>query len=166
MSLSVSLLILEITVYWLIEMFTLLTHRGWVTQICIGNLTIIGWDNGLSPGRRQAIFWTNAGILLISPLGTNFSKILIEIPKFSFKKMCLKVSTAKWCPFCLGLNVLRLWYSQMTLVLFTRDVMLGKLCRITWKIPISWTLLMFTGYVIIVPSWKKACDWEAGHIVL
>ena len=50
-----------------------LTHWGWVTHICLGNLTIIGSDNGLSPGRRQAIIWTNAGILLIGPLGTNFS---------------------------------------------------------------------------------------------
>ena len=25
-------------------------------------------DNGLSPGRRQAIIWTNVGILLITPL--------------------------------------------------------------------------------------------------
>ena len=35
-------------------------------------------------GRRQAIIWTNAGILLIGPLGTNFSEILIEIHIFSF----------------------------------------------------------------------------------
>ena len=40
-------------------------------------------------GRRQAIIWTNAGILLIGTLGTNFSKILIEILTFSFKKMYL-----------------------------------------------------------------------------
>ena len=45
-------------------------------------LTIIGSDNGLSPGRRQAIIWTNAGILLIGPLGTNFSEILIGIQTF------------------------------------------------------------------------------------
>ena len=32
---------------------------------------IIGSDNGLSPVRRQAIIWTNAGILLIGPLGAN-----------------------------------------------------------------------------------------------
>ena len=32
-----------------------LTHRGRVTHLCVGNLTIIGSDNGLSPGRRQAI---------------------------------------------------------------------------------------------------------------
>ena len=49
--------------------------------ICVGNLTIIGSDNGLSPGLRQAIIWTNAGILLMRPLGTNFNEILIEIHK-------------------------------------------------------------------------------------
>ena len=65
--------------------------------------------NGLSPERRQAIILTNAGILLIGPLGTNFSEILIAIETFSFKKMHLKISSAKWRPFCLGLNVLTRW---------------------------------------------------------
>ena len=83
-----------------------LTHWGRVTHICVNNLTTIGSVNGSSPGRRKAITWTNAGILLIGPLGTNFSEILIEIPKFSFKKMHLKVSSGKWRPFCLGLNEL------------------------------------------------------------
>ena len=50
-------------------------------QICVGKLTTIGSDNGLSPGRRQAIIWSNAGIMLIGPLGTNFSEILIGIKK-------------------------------------------------------------------------------------
>ena len=84
-----------------------LTHWGRVTHICVSNLNIIDSDNGLSPDRRQAIIWTNAGILLIGPLGTNFSEILIAILKVSFKKMRLKVSSAKWRPFCIGLNVLR-----------------------------------------------------------
>ena len=75
--------------------------------ICVSKLTIIASDNGLSPGWRQAIIWNNDGILSIGLLGTNFSEILIEILTFSFKKMRLKVSTAKWRPFCLGLNVLR-----------------------------------------------------------
>ena len=79
-----------------------------MTHICVGNLTIIGSDNGLSPHRRQAIIWTNAGILLIEPLGTNFSENSIEILTFSFTKMLLKVSSAKWRPFCLGLNVLKM----------------------------------------------------------
>ena len=70
-----------------------LTHWGRVTHICVGNLTIIGSNIGLSSGRCQAIIWTNAGILFIGPLGTNFSEILAEI-------ICEKR------PFCLGLNVL------------------------------------------------------------
>ena len=53
-----------------------LTHWGRVTHICFSKLTtIIVSDNGLSPGRRQAIIWTNAGILLIGPIGTNFNEI-------------------------------------------------------------------------------------------
>ena len=83
-----------------------LTHWGRVTHICVSKLTIIGSDNGLSPGRRQAIIWTNAGILLIRLLGTNFNEILVEILTLSFMKMRLKVSSAKWRPFCPGLNVL------------------------------------------------------------
>ena len=76
-----------------------LTHWGRVTHICVSKLTIIGSDNGLSPGRRQAIIWTNAGILLTGPLGTNFSEILIKIHTFSLKKMHLKMSSGKWQPF-------------------------------------------------------------------
>ena len=75
-------------------------------HLCVGKLTIIGSDNGLLPGRRQAIIWTNAGILLIGPLRTNLNEILIEIHAFSFKKMHLKMSSGKWQPSCLGLNVL------------------------------------------------------------
>ena len=71
----------------------LLTHWGRLTHICVSKLTIIAADNGLSPGRRQAIMWTNDGILLIWPLGTNFSEILIEIHSFSFMKMHLKMSS-------------------------------------------------------------------------
>ena len=54
----------------------------------------------------QAIISTNDGILLIGPLGTIFSENLIGIKTFSFKKMHLKMSSAKWRPFCLGLDVL------------------------------------------------------------
>ena len=83
-----------------------LTHWGRVTHICVNKLTIIGSDDGLSSGRCHAIIWTSAGLLLSGPLGTNFSEILIEFLTFSFTKMCLKVSSVKWSPFCLGLNVL------------------------------------------------------------
>ena len=83
-----------------------LTHWGRVMHICVSKLTIIGSEKGLLPGRRQAIFWTNAGILLIAPLGLNFREILIEIPTFSFKKMHLKMSSAKTAAICLVLDVL------------------------------------------------------------
>ena len=92
-----------------------LTHWGRVTQICVSKQTIIGSDDGLSPGRRQAIIWTNAGILLIGTLRTNFSEIFIEIRMFSFKKMGLKVSSAKRRLLCLGLNGLSHGWSCMLL---------------------------------------------------
>ena len=85
-----------------------LTHWGRVTHICVSKLTIIGSDNGLALDRRQAIIWTSAGILLIGPLGTNFSEILVKILIFSFKKMHLKMRSRKWRPYCLGLNVLNI----------------------------------------------------------
>ena len=81
-----------------------LTHWGGVTHICVGNLAIIGSDYGLSPGRHQAITWTNVGILLFGPLGTNFSEMFIEINTFSFKKIHLKMSPGNWRPFWLSLN--------------------------------------------------------------
>ena len=83
-----------------------LTHRDQVTRVCVAKLTIIQSDNGLSPGRRQAFIWTIAGILLIGPLGTNFSEIVIESPTLSWKKNTFKVSSAKCCPLRLGLNML------------------------------------------------------------
>ena len=84
-----------------------LTHWGRVMHVCVSNLTIIVSDNGLSPGRCQAIIWTNARMLLIGPLGTNLNEILLQIHIFSFKKIHFKMSSGKWRPFCLGLNVLR-----------------------------------------------------------
>ena len=82
-------------------------HWGRVTHICVSKLTVIGSDNGLSPGRCQAIIWTNDGILLIQTLGTNFSEILGEIHSFLFSKMHLKMSSAKWRLYGLGLNELK-----------------------------------------------------------
>ena len=65
--------------------WTMLNHWGRVTHICISKLTIIGSDKGWSPSRRQAIFWTNDGILLIASLGTSFSEIFIEIQTIALK---------------------------------------------------------------------------------
>ena len=59
------------------------------------------------PPLVQIMAWRRSGgILLNGPLGTYFSEILTGIQTFSLKKMHLKMSSAKWRPFCLGLNVL------------------------------------------------------------
>ena len=86
--------------------FKKLNHWGQVTHICASELSTISSDNGLSPGRRQAIILTNAGTLLIRPLGTHFSESFIKINIFSLKKMHLNALSAKCWPFCLSLNVL------------------------------------------------------------
>ena len=106
--------------YWY---FYVLTHWGRVTHICVSKLSILGSDDGLSPGRRQAIIWTNAGILLIGPLGTNFNEISIGIQTFSFKQMRIKISSAKWRPSCLGLNVLISSGSVMCILIPWRNLL-------------------------------------------
>ena len=87
--------------------WTSFTHWGRVTHMWISELIINGSYNGLSPGRCQAIIWTSARILFIWPLGTNFSKMLIKFPISSFKKMPLKMMSAKYRPFCLSLNLVK-----------------------------------------------------------
>ena len=104
---------------------------------------MIGSDNGLSPGRRQAIIWTNAGVLLMQTLGTNFSEMLNEILTFLLKKMHLKMSSAKWCLFRLGLNELNLGtVDAWGLLDITYGVLqhswLHCLCEGTWSI--SWQI--------------------------
>ena len=87
-----------------------LTHWGRVTHICVSRLTTIGSDNGLPPGRRQAIIWSNAGILLNWTLIRNrFQWNLKRNWYILFKQMRLKMSSGKWRPYCLGLNVLTHW---------------------------------------------------------
>ena len=91
-----------------LDVFSLgwLTHWGRVTHICVGKLTIIGSENGLSPIRRQAIIWTNAELLSIGSLRTNFSEMVIKMQQFTLQKMHLKMSSAKRRLCCLGRNVL------------------------------------------------------------
>ena len=90
--------------------FPTLTHWGRVTHICVGNLTTIGSDNGLSPDRRQTIIWTNDGILLIWPVGTNFNDILIKTSYIFFPKCIWKCRLQNGGHFISGLNVLTYLY--------------------------------------------------------
>ena len=98
--------------------------------------------------RRQAIIWTNAGILLIGPLGTNSSEILIEILMFSSKIMRLKVSPAKWRPFCLGLNVLRQGRNNRKNYSCSFR---SSYLKITWKLPLNnrYMLIRYTQKFVV-----------------
>ena len=58
-----------------------LTHWEWVVHISICKITIIGSDNGFLAGQHRAIIWTDAGIFLTGPLGTNFSDLYISLNK-------------------------------------------------------------------------------------
>ena len=134
------------------------------TYICASKITIIGLDNGLnlSPGRRQAIIWTNARILLFGSLRTTFGEMLIEIYKFSFKKMFLKMSSGKWQPFCLSPNVLRIWSISLHLSLprFIKchiiwGRVIPKLVRVklsTWGFESSFIYTYYSWIILLVDT--------------
>ena len=138
-----------------------LTHWGRMTHICVSKLTIIGSDNGLPPDRRQAIIWTNAGMLSIGPLGTNLSEILIEIHAFSFKKMHLKTSAGKWPPFCLGLNVLTghlmpKYHEEIP----ARQPLICIALKLSWVILYSsWNGVLQT--IASIKTWRAGCKRSA-----
>ena len=125
-----------------------------MTHICVGKLTIIDSDNGLSPGRRQASIRTNAGILLIGPMGTNFSENLAEIIAFSFKKMYLKVPSAKWRPFCLGLNELKFLWLSIIWASFLNQLTSFKITRIVAAF----------SELIIDRVWFKRCQLRSHYL--
>ena len=139
-----------------------LTHWGRVMlmHICVGNLTIIGPDNGLSPGRHQAIIWTNAGILLIGPLGTNFSETVIEIHTFSFQTMDLKISSAKGRLFCLGLNELKdppTWLKVAT----TQEIDLQPWAPRQWTSTTTWWRC---GLILLPSQWHNPSQNKKGYL--
>ena len=144
--------------------------------MCVSKLTIIGSDNGLSHGRRQAIVWTNAGILSIGPLETNVSEILIEIYRFSFKKMHLIMSSGKWRPFCLGLGVLievnstQFTWSTIMWIRPTQDHNQNGICaKYRWYLT-CWRARLYSGHGGIMTTdlwhngngtkWRIFCRWN------
>ena len=85
------------------------------------NWVIIGSSNGLSPVRRQAITRTNAGSLSIWLLGAYCSKLWFGFLSFSFKKVHLKMSSAKWRLFRFGLNGFILCPEQFNFRMFSNQ---------------------------------------------
>ena len=87
----------------------ILTHWGRAMHLCICKLNIIGSNNGLPPGRHQAI----TGILLIETLGTNFSEInlnqnsYIFIQEIAFGNVVWRMAAILFWPQC---NCTILWW--------------------------------------------------------
>ena len=78
-----------------------LTHWSWVTHTCVGDLSNIGSDNGLSPGRHQVIIRTNAGCPRRNKLQLNFNRnSYIFIQENAFQnvvwKMAAILSRPQW----------------------------------------------------------------------
>ena len=143
-----------------------------MTHICVNKLTTIGSDNGLSPGRRQAIIRTNAGILLICTLRNklqwNFwSKIFIEentlenivceIMSISSRHQCVNstwslVGHVAWR----RLMGLIFWY-PLFLPTHIKHVKLSsgtRRCKSTWMML---SVLEYTYYLYLGPDFK--CPW-------
>ena len=137
--------------------YSCLTHWSRVTHICVGNLTTIASDNGLSLDRRQAIIWANAGILSIGHLGINFSEISMEIQTFSLWKMRLKSSSAKWRPSCLGFNVLTHWGLKQNWPIFCRRYLQAHF--LVWKFSWMKICVFYWNFTEICclgkPHWSK-----------
>ena len=90
---------------------------GRVTHICVSKLChhlSRRWLVACSaPSHHLGQSWLIVNWILC----INFSEILIERQTFSLKKTYLKISSAKWRPSCLGLNVLTLrqiWPTHQT----------------------------------------------------
>ena len=128
---------------------------SWKNLPTPSKLTIIGSDNGLSPGCHQTIIWPSAGILLIRPLGTNFNETLIEIHTFSFKKIHLKMLSGKWRPFCLCLNVLitkKMWIGKVFPYLDV--IMQHSFVNLNASVNVWWM-------GDIVNCWQITCTWSS-----
>ena len=87
---------IETAVIWDVIITSLINSlRPSNVYTCVCKIIVIGSDNSLSPGRRQVVIWTNAGILIIGSLGIHFNEILSKSYTFSFKKTPVKLSSAK-----------------------------------------------------------------------
>ena len=99
-------------------------------HICVNKLAIIGSDNGLSPGRRQAIIWTNAGILLIGPHGNRLQwnlnrNLCIFIQKNAFENVIWKLVAILSRPQCV--NTHECW--RLIVTSYTREYHRSSLMR-------------------------------------
>ena len=126
------------------------------THICVSDQTIMGSNNGLSPGRRQAIIWTNTGI---GSLGIHFSAFLREIQIFSFKKVHLNESSAKSQPFLSRPQCVKPQYPISTVYSFYLlcDSFSSGFCRV---------LITATGLIMRLCPSRRSPLKDGGHQII
>ena len=108
---SIIMRVLKLFIHTLSSTLQPLTHWGRVAHICVGNLAIIGSDNDWAwwaPSRYMNEFRD----IVNRTIRINFDGILIGIHTFSFKKIYLKISSAKSWSFCLGFSQKGPWHPK------------------------------------------------------
>ena len=116
---------------------TKLTHWGQETHICVDNLTMIGSDNGLSPGRRQAIIriqcWNIVNWKLRNILQWNINRnVYIFIEENAFESVVRKMAAT---------------LSQSHCVNFLSKK--GHICLFCWNAKIKITNTFFKKFLYI-----------------
>ena len=137
------------TISKILSFHSRLTHWGRVMHIWVSKHTNNGSDNGSSPGRRQAIIWTNAGILLMGPFGI----LNIFIKKDAFQNVVWKMAAISSGPQCVDFNDLRMtsssiWWLQK--VWYKTGTRASATPRLTWL----WQLRAVAGASCAI--WKTA----------
>ena len=91
-----------------------LTHLPIVPHISVGELGHHWFRKWFVACSAPSHYLNQWWLISVGPLGTNLNEIWIEIQNFSFLKMLLKLSSAKWWPFCPGADGLKTFSTWVT----------------------------------------------------
>ena len=131
-----------------------LTHWGRVTHICVVDL-----------GHHWFRYWLVACSAPSHYLNLCWNIVYwtfrhklqwIGIQSFSFKKLHLQMSSAKWRLFCLGLNELK----TMKVNILNEDIVNTDVCRMLYGV--CWPLIIYILWFISLHniSLRKVCTWD------
>ena len=104
-------------------LYMFLSQLIWVEWCIYASKQGLHWsDNGLLPTQRQAIIWTNAGLLWIAPLETFYSEIWINKTIFlqynEFEYVICKMAAILSRPHCVFVFVFDELYLYLYLIRF------------------------------------------------
>ena len=132
---------------------TALIHWGRVTHMCVSELTIIGSDNGLSPGRRQAIIWTREWWNIVNwTLRNKLQWNFIRNSNIFIQQNALENVVCEMASICLGLNVLIPITYQASKFLNFVNLLIQETIILQKKCHFPWITFIFDGC---------HCSWDA-----